>query len=205
MSRLSNEEVDEFLNEYSLAHIGTLSPDGSPYVVAIVFGYTGSAIVLAARARSEWYKNLLRDPRVALSIDEKDAPGRRVVIRGVQAEELYPPGHEQEWIEVKRKIETKAQFSMLGPEVRAGEITRDQAWELGAQRADYYLASIRETPYSLWSIPFEYPSPSVSTWRPVTSEGDLSGMWSTKYGKISKPEDMDGSAMKGWMDQQPST
>jgi hypothetical protein len=203
MPRLSSEEIEEYLNEYSVAHIGTLMEDGSPYVVPMVFGYTGSAIITGSRARSVWYKNLVRDPRASLSIDEPGPPGRRVTVRGVQAELLFPPGHEREWLEVKRKIETKAQFSMLAPEVSRGEVTKEEAWELGAQRADYYLAATKEVPYALWSIPFEYPSNSVSTWRPTTSEGDLSGMWPARYGKITKPE-AEGNVFEGWMDQPPS-
>ena len=200
MPRLSDDEIDEFLNEYPIAHFGTLLPDGSPYVSPAVFGFTGSAILVGSRARSVWHDNLVRDPRVSLSIDEKDPPGRRVNVKGVQAELLHEPGHEREWVEVKRKMETKSQFSQLAPEVRAGQITREAAWELGAERADYYIAATREMSYALWSIPFEYPSPTVSTWRPTASEGDLSGMWPARYGRIVKPG-VEGDPMKGWMDK----
>ncbi|WP_461186626.1 pyridoxamine 5'-phosphate oxidase family protein [Arthrobacter sp. Z4-13] len=199
---MDHEELEQFLNEHSVARLASITEDGSPYVVPLVFGYTGSAILVASRGKSVWYDHLVRDPRVAVAIDEFEPPGRRVIIKDVKAELLFEPGHEQEWIETKRKIETKAQFSMLSPEVSRGEITKDEAWKLGAERADYYLDSIKQVPYALWSIPFEYPSPTVVTWKPLTKDGDLTGMWSEKYGKITKPETSTGEVMKGWMDKE---
>jgi Pyridoxamine 5'-phosphate oxidase len=204
MPRLTPEDLEEFLNEYSVAHIATLTETGAPYVVPMAFGYTGSTIIMSSRARSVWYENLVRDPRASLSIDEPGPPGRRVTVKAVEATMLYPPGREQEWVDVKRTIDTKAQFAMLAPEVAQGELTKEQAWELARQRGDHYIASTREVPYALWSVPFEFPSPSVSTWRPSTSEGDLSGMWPARYGKITTPG-VEAEVFKGWMDQPPST
>jgi hypothetical protein len=175
MARLTPEELEEFLAEYSVAHIATISADGSPYVVPGAFLYTGSAILITPRGRSVWYENLVRDPRVALMIDENKTPSRRVSVSGVRAELLFPPGHEKEWVDIKRKVEIKSK---------------------SAESTEYYLAAVSQIPYALFSVPFEYPSPSVKTWRMVDEGDDLTHMWSDRYGKLIKP----GADLKweGW-------
>ena len=185
MPRLTPEELDDFLNTYPVAHIATLTADGSPYVVPMAFCFTGSAILTAARGRSVWYLNLARDPRCSLSIDEPFRPLRRVNVTGVRAEQLYPPGHEKAWIDIKRKIEIQGMTARL--KAKHGELT-DELRELAIQRAEDYLKAVSEIPYALFSIPFEYPSPTVTTARPVRGkDGDLTGAFPAKYGEIVKP------------------
>ena len=92
MSRLTAEELEEFLTQYPVVHVATLTADGAPYVVPMAFLYTPSAIFFAARGRSVSYENLSRDPRVCLSIDSPVPPHRKVTVKGVEAELLFPPG-----------------------------------------------------------------------------------------------------------------
>jgi nitroimidazol reductase NimA-like FMN-containing flavoprotein (pyridoxamine 5'-phosphate oxidase superfamily) len=176
MPSLTSAELDEFLAEYRVVHVGTISADGSPYVVPGSFLYTGSAILLTPRGRSVWHENLVRDPRVSLSIDETVQPFRKVIVSGVRAEVLFAPGREKEWIDVKRKVELKG---------------------MSEEAADRYLKTVSQIPYALYSVPFEYPSPSVMTWKVVISGDDHSGMMAKRYGTLINPES-DLSGFDGW-------
>lgn len=66
----------------NIAKIATLNADGSPYVNPIWYEYDGVYFYLGARARSQAVKNILRDGRVCLCIDEPTQPHTRVVIQG---------------------------------------------------------------------------------------------------------------------------
>lgn len=167
MPSLTFDEMEEFLKEYKVAHVATLSADGSPYVVPASFLYTGSAILLTPRGKSAWYRNLQRDTRVSVAIDEINAPFRRFNISNVKADVLYEPGREKEWVHIKRQVEIKG---------------------MSEEAADRYLEAVEKIPYALYSIPFEYPSPSVLTWRVAISGNDLTGLMSTRYGTITNPE-----------------
>ena len=138
--------------------------------------YTGSAILITPRERSAWYRNIVRDPRVALSIDKPGPPNRRVTVASVEAEIVFAPGREKEWLDVAPKVSLRS---------------------LGEERIDFYLAATSDTPRALVSVPFEYPSPFVTTWRPVVQGNDLTGLWPRRYGIVTKPEG-DASSFEGW-------
>lgn len=73
--------------------VATLLPDGSPHVVPLWFVWLEEAVYVSCRADSRVHRNLVRDPRVALSVDR----GRTwpeldgVLIRGEA--ELLAPDH----------------------------------------------------------------------------------------------------------------
>jgi PPOX class probable F420-dependent enzyme len=51
-----------------LAHLATLNPDGSPQMTCVWVGLEEDEIVVACLPRNRKVQNLLRDPRVVLSI-----------------------------------------------------------------------------------------------------------------------------------------
>jgi hypothetical protein len=163
MSKLTRDQFDEFLATYRFVHVGTLNEDGSPYAVPAVFFYTGSAMLIAARGRSQWYANIVRDPRVSLCIDETVGIFRRIVVSKVKADILFEPGHEKEWIDTKRTIEIKG---------------------LSDQATENYLLNVSKIPYALLSIPFEFDSKNVATWCVSITDTDQSGLMSKRYGEI---------------------
>ena len=177
MPRLSREDLDQFLGDYMVAHIATVAADGSPYVVPGGFLYTGDAILMTPRGRALWYDHIVRDPRVALSIDEVQAPNRKVTVAAARAEILFAPGHETEWLDTARQVAIKA---------------------FGDEGVDHYLATTGHVPRALMSIPFEYPSPVVTTWRPEVRGDDLSGMWPARYGIVSTEHRSDAPVFEGW-------
>ena len=52
-----------------VVHVGSISSDGSPHVVPLWFVWTDEDVYLSCRAGSAVWRNLLRDPRVALEFD----------------------------------------------------------------------------------------------------------------------------------------
>ena len=75
-------DVRRALDGTSLAHLATVSPDGSPHTVPLWIGTRGEQIVFLTGPGSRKARNLRRDPRVALSLAPADNPFRPIVIRG---------------------------------------------------------------------------------------------------------------------------
>jgi len=66
----------------AFAHLATLMPDGSPQVTPVWVDYDGSHVrVNSAKGRLK-DKNMRRDKRVALSIQDPDNPYRYIAVRG---------------------------------------------------------------------------------------------------------------------------
>jgi PPOX class probable F420-dependent enzyme len=59
----------ELIESNRLAHCVTLNADGSPQVSAVWIGLDGDEIVMAHLGAYQKVRNLMRDPRVALSIE----------------------------------------------------------------------------------------------------------------------------------------
>lgn len=67
------ERIRTFLDDERYATIATIDPDGSPRQAVIWYGLDGDEVVINSAMGRRWPSNLLRDPRVALSIiDQAD-------------------------------------------------------------------------------------------------------------------------------------
>jgi PPOX class probable F420-dependent enzyme len=64
--------IRELIESGPLAHLVTLNPDGSPQVTVVWVGIEDEEIVSGHLFRHRKVRNILRDPRVALSLE---APG----------------------------------------------------------------------------------------------------------------------------------
>lgn len=89
--KLTPEQLDQFLRQPINARLGTVTPEGYPYVIPIWTEYDGEAIWLVSLARSRHAQNMLANPKVSLSIATDDAALVRVVILG-RAELVQGPG-----------------------------------------------------------------------------------------------------------------
>ena len=56
----------------ALGHVVTLNPDGSPHVTGVWLGVEGDDVVFASMYAWRKTKNLVRDGRVAISLEGKD-------------------------------------------------------------------------------------------------------------------------------------
>jgi PPOX class probable F420-dependent enzyme len=82
---MSESEQEAFLAQTfptPLGVIATLRRDGSPHVVPVWFRWDAPAVTLWTTDQRVWVRNLLRDPRVAFSVQTFEAPYPAVMMRG---------------------------------------------------------------------------------------------------------------------------
>jgi len=84
MSIISEHYLD-ILHSTALAHVATIGPEGEPQSSPTWFGWDGSNILLSMKKVRQKYRNLLREPRIALSIVDPANPYRSIEIRGTVA------------------------------------------------------------------------------------------------------------------------
>ena len=82
---MSESEQEAFLAQTfptPLGVIATLRRDGSPHVVPVWFRWEAPAVTLWTTEKRVWVRNLLRDPRVAFSVQTFEPPYPAVMMRG---------------------------------------------------------------------------------------------------------------------------
>ncbi len=83
MADLSNPKVQKILNSTSFAHLATLGPSGEPQSSVMWFEWDGEHIKFTHTTQRQKYRNIKRDPRVAISIEDPDDPYTFAEFRGV--------------------------------------------------------------------------------------------------------------------------
>lgn len=78
-----NEPVRRLLDRPNIAHLATLQPDGAPKCDPVWVLRDGDRVVIGTSARTIKARNAAHDPRVALSIVDRDNPYEEVQLRGV--------------------------------------------------------------------------------------------------------------------------
>jgi PPOX class probable F420-dependent enzyme len=66
----------------NIAHVATLRADGAPHTVPVWIGLEDEKIVILTSPQSQKARNLSRDPRIAISITDRDQPTAMASIRG---------------------------------------------------------------------------------------------------------------------------
>ncbi len=87
MSQLP-QDVRRLFEGPHYAHLATLLPDGGPHSVPLGVGMEGDRIALLTSPSSRKARNLDRDPRVAISITDRDRPFAMALVRGRVAERI---------------------------------------------------------------------------------------------------------------------
>ncbi len=83
MTEMTKEEYKEFLLEGTkTGKLATVREDGRPHVVPIWYGLDGDNLVFTTGESSIKAKNMKRDPRVSISIDDQTPPYSFVTIEG---------------------------------------------------------------------------------------------------------------------------
>lgn len=82
-------EARRTFRDSRVVHVGSLLPDGTPHVVPLWFVWLEDAVYVSCRRESTVWRNLRRDPRVALQFDRGTAWTEQagVLVRG-KAEQL---------------------------------------------------------------------------------------------------------------------
>ncbi len=81
MTKLT-EQAKTLLDGKNFGSVATVMPDGSPQVAPVWVDREGDIVLLNATISRQRYKNLKRDPRVAISIFDSSNPYSNVMIRG---------------------------------------------------------------------------------------------------------------------------
>jgi PPOX class probable F420-dependent enzyme len=158
MPKLTSQEIDAFLNEREhLARIATVRADGSPSVVPVWFLYERGKIHITPRKHSEFGRNLRRDPRTAITIDEEGGTYRKVIVEG-RVEFLYEDGQDDRWRDLYRRISCRYV---------------DEA------SADFYITETIDQPRALFAI--ELAKANVTTWRMPREGEPYTGIWAKRY------------------------
>ena len=160
MPGMTAAEVDGFLGEPGhLLRLATNGTDGLPRVVPIWFIHRDGAIWFTPRARSAWLADLRADPGVCATIDEREAPMRKVIARG-RAELVHDLGDDDAWRDLYREIACR-----YTPE----------------RFADAYLDDTIAEPRALYRLVLD--GADVATWRmPLADQGENPlAVWSKQY------------------------
>lgn len=91
MSRLP-DEVRLLFEGANYAHLATLMPDGAPHSVPLWVGVEGERIAFLTSPHSQKARNLERNPRVSVSINDADEPTTMAQVRGRVSERLEGDG-----------------------------------------------------------------------------------------------------------------
>src|SRR5262245_41064660 len=76
------EHYLDLLQATALAHVATIGPKREPQSTPVWFGWDGTHILFSQTTGRQKYCNLLRDPRIALSIVDPANPYRFIEVRG---------------------------------------------------------------------------------------------------------------------------
>jgi len=85
------DDARELLEAPNIAHLTTLMPDGSPQVTPVWVDYDGRYVLVNTAEGRQKPRNVRRDPRVALSVTDRENPYVWAMIRG-RAVELTHEG-----------------------------------------------------------------------------------------------------------------
>src|ERR1051325_11031484 len=104
MPKLTPTEIDDFHTERGhLARIATVRADWSASVVPVWFLYERGKIHITPSKHSEFGRNLRRDPRTAITIDEEAGSYRKVIVEG-RVQFRYDDGEDAKWRDLYRRI-----------------------------------------------------------------------------------------------------
>lgn len=82
MAQQVPEKYSDLLKKKAFANLGTLMSDGSPQVTPVWFDYDGKHVLVNSALGRVKDKNMRRDPRVSLSIQDPENPYRYLEVRG---------------------------------------------------------------------------------------------------------------------------
>jgi PPOX class probable F420-dependent enzyme len=85
------EDHADLFQKKAFAELATLMPDGSPQVSPVWVDFADGCVLINSAVGRQKDKNIRRDPRVAVSIQDPDNPYRKLLIRG-RVEEITTEG-----------------------------------------------------------------------------------------------------------------
>ena len=77
-----NERQLRFVEKPRIGRLGTTNRDGTPHVAPIWYRFDDGAFLVLTERASQKHKNIEREPRVVLCIDDEQPPYHTVLVRG---------------------------------------------------------------------------------------------------------------------------
>jgi PPOX class probable F420-dependent enzyme len=113
-----SEKYHDLLNKKAFAQLATIMPDGTPQVSPVWFEFDGKNIVINSAKGRVKDRNMRRDPRVGLDIQDPDNPYRHVSIRG-RVVQITEEGADAHIDKLTKKYINQDRYPYRGPgEVR---------------------------------------------------------------------------------------
>jgi PPOX class probable F420-dependent enzyme len=78
----TQDELVAFLNEAPVARLSSMNPDGTIHIVSVYFKYDNGDIVMGTQDMTHKVRNIKRNPKVTLLIDNQSPPWKGVLIYG---------------------------------------------------------------------------------------------------------------------------
>ncbi len=89
--KLTDEQAKLLRDAKSFIHLATINQDGSPQVSPVWVDFDGANVVINSEQKRRKVRNMKRDPRVALSVQDPANPYHYIEIRG-RVVEITPKG-----------------------------------------------------------------------------------------------------------------
>jgi hypothetical protein len=80
-------EFKDLLDKKGFAHVATIGPSGEPQSSPVWYDFDGYRLLFSQTKDRQKYKNLQKNPQIAISIHDPDDPYRYLEVRG-EAEEI---------------------------------------------------------------------------------------------------------------------
>jgi PPOX class probable F420-dependent enzyme len=111
------DSVKKLIEAKAYANVATLMPDGSPQVTQTWVDHEGDLVLINTFEGSQKYRNVVRNPRVALDICDPSNPYNVAMIRGSVREVIF--GGAEEHIDMMaRKYLGQDKYPMRQPGIR---------------------------------------------------------------------------------------
>jgi len=118
MSTSIDDRSRELLEAKNFAHVATISSDGTPHTAVAWIDVDGDVAQVNSAAGRDWPANLRRDPRVTITVVNRENPYEYVTIKG-EAIEITPEGADEHIDSLAKKYLDKDEYPFrLEDEVR---------------------------------------------------------------------------------------
>jgi PPOX class probable F420-dependent enzyme len=77
-----NNDLRTLLDGTPVAHVATLDHDGAPHSVPMWIATHGDRVAIMTGPHSRKYRNMRRDPRIAISLTPADNPYQSIILHG---------------------------------------------------------------------------------------------------------------------------
>lgn len=86
--KMTQEEIDDFLNGWHTMSCATMNHDGSIHLVAMWYGFLEGAPALETKAKSQKVQNLRRNPQITCMVEEGESYDQLVGVEMVGTAEI---------------------------------------------------------------------------------------------------------------------